>query len=367
MALIKCPECGKEISDKAEKCPHCGYPIEEIENTVENETGSKQEGSDSNKEVPKKKKPLNKKIIIVVSAIIGVAVVGFGAYMATTADARTYKQAKELYDEKNYREAVEKFKKIEDYKNSKDLIKKCEYNLSPDGQFLITFVDGLEERWDFSNKDNSNLSEKEVYEKNAHIELDKLEKLDTNFTDEKLATYYQNYYDALYTSLKALDYYTVDYNQYSVNWNEAYKQRCVLIRDIFNEYNLKVNKKHQKTLDEFIKSASVVDAERKLESQVEDMMSQFTIAHEVDEWENVTYKITGTNTTEFTFDYFYSDVNILNANGTIIATTQINQIESWEPGQQAIFDVYMSPEIKDPSLIASASYTAHYQVGEYYK
>ena len=27
MALIKCPECGKEISDKAENCIHCGYPI----------------------------------------------------------------------------------------------------------------------------------------------------------------------------------------------------------------------------------------------------------------------------------------------------------------------------------------------------
>ncbi|WP_417039619.1 zinc-ribbon domain-containing protein, partial [Clostridium porci] len=26
MSLIKCPECGKEISDKAEKCPGCGYP-----------------------------------------------------------------------------------------------------------------------------------------------------------------------------------------------------------------------------------------------------------------------------------------------------------------------------------------------------
>ena len=25
MALIKCPECGKEISDKAEECVHCGY------------------------------------------------------------------------------------------------------------------------------------------------------------------------------------------------------------------------------------------------------------------------------------------------------------------------------------------------------
>lgn len=27
MALIKCKECGKEISDKAESCPNCGYKI----------------------------------------------------------------------------------------------------------------------------------------------------------------------------------------------------------------------------------------------------------------------------------------------------------------------------------------------------
>ena len=27
MTLIKCPECNKEISDKASSCPHCGYPL----------------------------------------------------------------------------------------------------------------------------------------------------------------------------------------------------------------------------------------------------------------------------------------------------------------------------------------------------
>ena len=27
MALIKCPECGKEVSDKAASCPNCGYPL----------------------------------------------------------------------------------------------------------------------------------------------------------------------------------------------------------------------------------------------------------------------------------------------------------------------------------------------------
>ena len=27
MSLIKCPECGKEISDKSVQCIHCGYPL----------------------------------------------------------------------------------------------------------------------------------------------------------------------------------------------------------------------------------------------------------------------------------------------------------------------------------------------------
>ncbi|MBO6092564.1 MAG: zinc ribbon domain-containing protein, partial [Oscillospiraceae bacterium] len=29
MALIKCPECGTEVSDKAIACPKCAYPIQQ--------------------------------------------------------------------------------------------------------------------------------------------------------------------------------------------------------------------------------------------------------------------------------------------------------------------------------------------------
>lgn len=29
MALVSCPECGKEISDAAHTCPHCGHPFQE--------------------------------------------------------------------------------------------------------------------------------------------------------------------------------------------------------------------------------------------------------------------------------------------------------------------------------------------------
>ena len=28
MAMIKCPECGKDVSDRASSCPNCGCPIE---------------------------------------------------------------------------------------------------------------------------------------------------------------------------------------------------------------------------------------------------------------------------------------------------------------------------------------------------
>lgn len=33
MALIKCPHCGKPVSDRAVKCPHCGTSFQPPRNT----------------------------------------------------------------------------------------------------------------------------------------------------------------------------------------------------------------------------------------------------------------------------------------------------------------------------------------------
>lgn len=53
MALIKCPECGREISDKAGSCPHCGYPIDNNEsNTVKKEEVLNTNYSDFQKSTP---------------------------------------------------------------------------------------------------------------------------------------------------------------------------------------------------------------------------------------------------------------------------------------------------------------------------
>lgn len=69
MALITCPECGKEVSDTANNCPNCGYPIaqkEVTDNPVSSTIASN---------APKKKFPL-KAIVgacLLIVLIVGVA------------------------------------------------------------------------------------------------------------------------------------------------------------------------------------------------------------------------------------------------------------------------------------------------------
>lgn len=40
MALIKCPECGREISERAKSCPNCGCPIEAPQEDAHSENSS---------------------------------------------------------------------------------------------------------------------------------------------------------------------------------------------------------------------------------------------------------------------------------------------------------------------------------------
>lgn len=69
MALIKCPECGKEISDKAGSCPNCGMPLS---NTESNSPHVSTEKSNEESKPSNEKKALNKKHIIVISVVLAV-------------------------------------------------------------------------------------------------------------------------------------------------------------------------------------------------------------------------------------------------------------------------------------------------------
>jgi hypothetical protein len=79
MALIKCPECGKEVSDEAGLCPHCGYEItEQNENLKEDK-----------QEVPIYK---NRKYMGRLMCIVGCILLIVGITRITNDDYKFYKQ-----------------------------------------------------------------------------------------------------------------------------------------------------------------------------------------------------------------------------------------------------------------------------------
>lgn len=77
MALIKCADCGKEISDKAPSCPQCGAPqtvVDHQEGTAQPTPESKKEAeSNQNETKDKTNKNPYLKWIVLIAVILGLA------------------------------------------------------------------------------------------------------------------------------------------------------------------------------------------------------------------------------------------------------------------------------------------------------
>lgn len=74
MALINCPECDKQVSDKVKVCPNCGYPFggaDEVAFTANNSDSAPQKVEVTGVSVSKKSRKL---IIILIIVILAVAV-----------------------------------------------------------------------------------------------------------------------------------------------------------------------------------------------------------------------------------------------------------------------------------------------------
>lgn len=81
MALIKCPECGKEISDSATACPGCGHPMQkapEIEAQSKNDLSERYRKMGEKQKKEKKKGGKLKWIVIAVIVIFIIGAVAGG-------------------------------------------------------------------------------------------------------------------------------------------------------------------------------------------------------------------------------------------------------------------------------------------------
>lgn len=110
MALIKCPECGQELSDSVKRCHHCGMKIKRAKE----------------KKIISKKK----KIIIWIVSIVAVAAMAVGGvfcFNKVIKPANDYKSANKLLDDGKYEDAVAAFEVLGAYKDSEDKIKEAKY------------------------------------------------------------------------------------------------------------------------------------------------------------------------------------------------------------------------------------------------
>ena len=79
MALIKCPECKTDISDKARSCPKCAYPIAELLNIAKDNT--EQPVKDKVQTIEQTGKEYKTQILLSVAlTVLGILLVFIGGY-----------------------------------------------------------------------------------------------------------------------------------------------------------------------------------------------------------------------------------------------------------------------------------------------
>ena len=187
MAFIKCPQCGKEISDKEVMCPGCGYKMQEISTPqkVCDECGSVVGDNDvicqvcgcqvknNIQEKQKNSNKINKKIFGVAGAIVGVAIVALGIVYIVSNSNPVGKYQKLIQDGKNSEAStlyVEKIKGDKELKEEleKELVQKIDkiYNdfvskslAYDDAKGKIKFYEGNEVVGAYAKDTNKKLSE----------------------------------------------------------------------------------------------------------------------------------------------------------------------------------------------------------------
>lgn len=110
MALINCPECGHEISDSLKRCHNCGIKIKKV----------------------KEKKKLSKKqqIIVLITVVATItALVEGGLFLVNKVikPMNAYKSAEKTLNDGKYEDALTKFEKLGNYKDSKKMVSETKY------------------------------------------------------------------------------------------------------------------------------------------------------------------------------------------------------------------------------------------------
>ncbi|MGN0181508.1 MAG: zinc ribbon domain-containing protein [Candidatus Ornithomonoglobus sp.] len=322
MALIKCPICGKDISDKAISCPHCGNDLSnQNKNTIKTdvkictECGAEvavgdeickkcgcpveqmDNGSNETKtaDVPNKAKIniYKKKAfwIILIAALVAIFS-GIAVYSLTRVpeDERTY-----------------------------------------DSAFINDLKKGLMDRWSTDPKIED--SENTYLNRLVDLELNAIgDYANKKFADSTLQEKAITYINLLKDQKDSLKYYTSDYTKYSELWENARLKRTQLIVSFINDYNLKFSSKYDDNLREIMDSSKVADENDEMKEKIETMKQSVNLNLVKDEHGYKYYETLIENTTGKDFRSFSVYIKLMDDQGVVIDTL-IDYLEDFKAGQ----------------------------------
>lgn len=218
-------------------------------------------------------------------------------------------------------------------------------NRTMDEKFIDDLKIGLQERWKISDSaDETAYGSKEhldTYTKSVDCELNKIKKYEEEkFENETLKNTYTAYMDTLNKQKDALTYLNANSDKYDQMWNEAYNERVKLIKTFVDDFGLKVDEKHQKTLDDMLIAAQLQIEKDNYQVKLDEFADSVVFdLEEGNDGYSEKYVAIVENITGKDLEYLHMNINLYDANDVILETAY-SSVENFKNGEKARFEFY---------------------------
>ena len=299
---------------------------------------------------------------------------------ADKAKEAKYDWACESYEAEDYGKAEELFLSLGDYNDAEQMAEQSAYLQTTDGQFMKAISEGLQARWKYiddfeqGKTEDHFASDADYLSYLVDIEHDLIQPfVGESFEDRRLGEIASEYNDVLESCYAALKYYTVNVSAYNSMWDSARAERTHLLAELYEDYGLTVSDEYKADLNNLISDSEVYYEQEELKRSVNAMFADasLTVDPYIDDWSGdvlwYSYSITITNITDYTFEYIYADVQVLDENGDIIARGSCGSVNNLAPGQSASVDLYVDNGDEYDISEYDLSFTPHYSTGRIFE
>lgn len=218
-----------------------------------------------------------------------------------------------------------------------------------DSAFLSDFSKGLEKRWDFGDE-NPDMDFKELITKSVDIEKEAIGKYrNERFEDSKLQEKVISYINKLDESIELIS--TFGSNSFYENWDKYYEQRTQTILDLTNNYEISFSDKHQSTLDEMRALGQEVKQNEDTREAIEALFRNIKFEYQAEDYDDTYKKYVATieNTTGFDISSINGNVNLINAEDTVVSTQYI-YADNWKNGQKYLFEFSVEKQFEKTDI-----------------